>query len=97
MQTIYIVSSGSFYRPVDTPAGKAGWVAEINFFYAPSFDGKKIPNIQQTFATQAEADEFIGKELHKLFTKTEYRFRDYNARTRPINTQANQTQSESCP
>ena len=85
MQTIYIVSSGSFYRPVDTPAGKAGWVAEINFWYAPNFDGKKIPNISKIFDNQPEADEFISQELYRLFHSSKYRFRDYNTNTRPIN------------
>ena len=85
MQTIYIVSSGSFYRPIETPMGKAGWVGEINFWYAPNFEGEKIPNISKVFPTQAEADEFVGKELHKLFHNSKNTFRDYTTRTSPIN------------
>ena len=85
MQTIYIVSSGSFYRPVETPMGKAGWVGEINFWYAPNFEGEQLPNISKVFDTQAEADEFVGKELFRLFHSEKYRFRDYGVRTIPVN------------
>lgn len=84
MQTIYIVSSGSFYRPTETPAGGPGWVGEITFWYAPLFTGEKIPNISKTFSTQAEADDFVYQELLKLFQNKEYKIRDYNGNTRPI-------------
>lgn len=83
MQTVYIISSGSFYRPVRTPMGNRGWVGEINFWYSPAFDGEKIPNISKTFRTQEAADKFVSKELFKLFRKQQYRFRDYGARTVP--------------
>ena len=81
MKTVYIVSSGSFYRPVETPMGKSGWVGEINFWYSPAFDGAKLPNISKTFTTKDEADEFVNRELFKLFHNQQYRFRDYGART----------------
>ena len=77
MQIVYIVSSGSFYRPVDTPAGKAGWTGEITLWYPPNFSGKKIPNISKTFNTQKEADEFVNKTLFSLYDNPDYRFRDY--------------------
>jgi hypothetical protein len=80
MQTIYIVSSGSFYRPVDTPAGKAGWIGEIVFWYPPDFSEKKIPTISQVFDTKKEADEFVIEELFKLYDNPEYRFRDYSSK-----------------
>ena len=85
MQTIYIISSGTFYRPIDTPQGKKGYVAEITFWYAPSFIEEKIPNVSKVFESQAEADDFLSKELHRLFTETKYCFRDYNARTKSVN------------
>lgn len=78
MQTVYIVSSGSFYRPFDTPAGKAGWVGEITLWYPPNFSGEKIPNISESFNTKKEADEFVSKRLFKLYDEPEYRFRDYS-------------------
>ena len=83
MQTIYIVSSGSFYRPIDTPMGKYGWVGEITFWFPPTFEGPKIPNISMVFGTQEEADEFVNKKLFELFHEEKYRFRDYDARRLP--------------
>ena len=89
MQTIYIISSGSFYRPVDTPMGKKGWVGEINFWYAPTFEGERIPNISKVFDTQDEADEYVSKELFRMcHDNSKYIFRDYAYKTKPINIMA---------
>ena len=92
------MSSGSFYRPVDTPAGKAGWVAEITFWFAPNYKGRKMSNISKIFETQSEADEFVGRELYRLFHSQTYRFRNYADRMKPvsINQSPNQTHQEFC-
>ena len=80
MQTVYIVSSGSYYRPVETPSGKAGWVGEVTFWFPPSFEGEKFPNITKTFNNQNEADAFVEEELFKFFHDEEYKFLDYGTK-----------------
>lgn len=76
-QNIYVVSNGAFYRPVDTPAGKAGWVGEITFWYSKLYEGEKLPDIQQVFETKEQAERFVRRELHKLCENPEYKVRGF--------------------
>lgn len=76
-QKLYVISNGAFYRPVDTPAGKAGWVGEITFWYSNLYEGERLPNIQKVFTTQKEAESFVRAELYKLCNNPEYKVRGF--------------------
>lgn len=80
-QNLYVMSNGAFYRPIDTPAGKAGWVGEITFWYSSIYTGEKIPDISKVFNTKDEAEAFVRKELHKLCDNPEYKVRGFKMKS----------------
>lgn len=78
MKQIVILSDGVWRRPQDTPAGKAGWIAEITFFSDPFLPYiKPHENIIERFETKEEADSFLKKELYKLYTTNPERVKHY--------------------
>lgn len=82
MKTLYIISSGAYHRPIDTPAGKAGWVGEITF-YRNNLDPKIVnrEDISQTFKTEEEAKKFVSKTLRALYDNGLFRVRGYARRS----------------
>lgn len=82
MKTLYIMTSGAFHRPIDTPAGKAGWVGEITF-YRNNLDPRIVnrPDITENFDTEDDAKRFVSKTLHALYNQDEFRVRGYARRS----------------
>lgn len=75
---LLILSHGVFYRPCDTPAGKAGWIGEITFYAndrTPWFV-KKDP-IQARFDTKDEAEQFLKHKMYKLIQNKTITVRQY--------------------
>ena len=82
MKTLYIMTSGAYYRPIDTPAGKAGWVGEITF-YRNNLDPRIVnkPDITKIFDTEDKAKRFVSKTIHALYNQDEFRVCRYASRS----------------
>lgn len=75
---LLILSHGVFYRPCDTPAGKAGWIGEITFYAndrTPRFI-KKAP-IQARFDTKDKAEQFLKHKMYELIQSKKITVRQY--------------------
>lgn len=74
-----ILSEGVWRRPIDTPAGKAGWVGEITFYKDPRYPFiLRHDNIQEVFNTELDAIQFVKSALYKLTHGGRIKVRRYN-------------------
>lgn len=62
-------TAGVFYRPIDTPAGKQGWYAEIFFSYPWYVRDENKKDISKRFDTKEEADNFFAEKMKCLEKK----------------------------
>lgn len=62
-------NAGVFYRPIDTPAGKQGWYAEIFFSYPWYVRDENKKDISKRFDTKEEADKFFAEKMNRLEKK----------------------------
>jgi hypothetical protein len=72
-----ILSHGVFYTPIDTPAHKKGWWAEIVFMHDPTNKHYiNRPPISKRFETEEEAKKFINQQRMKLYMARNYYVRE---------------------
>lgn len=69
-KVLKILSHGVFYTPIDTPAHKKGWWAEIVFSHGLYYINR--PPISKMFETKEEAQKFLNLQRMKLYQSRQY-------------------------
>ena len=73
-KVLKILSSGVFYTPIDTPAHKKGWWAEMTFLNGLYYINR--PPISKMFETKEEAQKFLNLQRMKLWQSRKYYVRE---------------------